>query len=675
MKPTIIILVLLFLFQSCDRNKNENHAFIDQKQEELLFVLSNDSLSGDYKIQYIIDTENEINKIKNDSVRLQNLFKIANRYHYVNDFESYYDVSQKILREAIKIKDTQRIARSLFYIGDYFYEFNVNDSAFYYYNQSEKLYHNQLNYDVINIKLKKAHIYSFIQDYGNSEKLLIEALQAANRIKDNELIYSSYNYLGMILTKTGQYDDAIDYLERGLKVIPKIEGREHYYKTYKAQTYNNIGTAYEYNKNYKKAIVEYNKGLAQDVSTLYPVLHYSLENNLAYAKFKLGDKSVEPTLMKNLKDNDSIGYTAGAIISNVRIAEYYLQQKDSVNSQKHALEANKLANEINDYTFQLETLLLLSSVNKKREGSFLRQYIQLNDSITHEERKEREKFARIAFETDEISKEKELAVAQTEKISIRFWALLSISVLMFVIASLWFKNNQHLSKNKELQFEQDQQKIKQELYEMMLLQHQKIEYGKQAEKKRISQDLHDGVMGRLSGIRLNLFALKMDPNKETIIKSLPYIEAIQDVEKEIRAISHNLNSIAFNSSNGFDTMITELLLPAQDQGIIVETTIDEEIRWNSLSTSDKIEIYRIIQEAIQNISKHAKAKKIRLKILQLEKQILIELQDDGIGFKTGRKANGIGLTNMNSRAIRIKSTLQIDSQQDIGTKISLRIPV
>ena len=93
--------------------------------------------------------------------------------------------------------------------------------------------------------------------------------------------------------------------------------------------------------------------------------------------------------MKNLKDNDSIGYTAGAIISNVRIAEYYLQQKDSVNSQKHALEANKLANEINDYTFQLETLLLLSSVNKKREGSFLRQYIQLNDSITHEERKER----------------------------------------------------------------------------------------------------------------------------------------------------------------------------------------------------------------------------------------------------------------------------------------------
>src|SRR5690606_14955642 len=115
-----------------------------------------------------------------------------------------------------------RIARSLYYIGDYFYEYSINDSAFYYYNQSEKLYLTQLNYDVVNIKLKKAHIYSFIKDYGNSEKLLIEALQASNRMKDNELIYNSYNYLGMILTKTGQYDDAIDYLERALKVIPQI---------------------------------------------------------------------------------------------------------------------------------------------------------------------------------------------------------------------------------------------------------------------------------------------------------------------------------------------------------------------------------------------------------------------------------------------------------------------
>src|SRR5690606_1919330 len=120
-----------------------------------------------------------------------------------------------------------------------------------------------------------------------------------------------------------------------------------------------------------------------------------------------------------------INYSHGMIISNIRIAEYFLSLKDSGSAHEYVSSANAIAKDIKEYSYQLETLLLLSQTDKKQEGKHLREYIRLNDSINNEERKEREKFARIAFETDEISKEKELALAETEKIATRFWAMVS----------------------------------------------------------------------------------------------------------------------------------------------------------------------------------------------------------------------------------------------------------
>lgn len=672
-RPLFAILLLVF---ACTK-KTSDTKYIDDLQSELTQYIYNDSIPNELKIEKIKNLETEIKKIKSDSLRVDHLFNIANNYDFANDFDNFYRLSREILSETEKSKDTFRMARSHYYLGDYFYRFNVNDSAFYYYTQAEKFYKlsKQFSYNLIDIKLRKAYIYSFIKDYGNSEKLLIEALQTSINMKDYLLQYESYNYLGMILTKTGQYEEAIEYLKKALDIIPRIEDvSEHYQKLYLAQTYNNLGSAYQQNKEYQQSIIYFNKGLEQNIQQFFPALHVSLENNLAYSRFKMGDTTVISSMKKNFEDNDSINYAYGKITTNIRIAEYYISQKDSEAAISHAFEANKLANEIEEYSYQLETLLLLSVVDKTGEGVHLREYIRLNDSINNEERREREKFARIAFETDEISKERELALAEADKASTRFWALVGMFIMLLISSTLWYNNKKHKIKNKELRMQQEQQKIKQELYEMLLNQQQKIEEGKQAEKKRISQDLHDGVMGRLSGIRLNLFALKMNPTKETIEKCLPYIEAIQGVEKEIRDISHNLVTIAFNSSNGFDNLLHELLLPLENQNISTEFVSKEEIEWNSINSLNKVEIYRILQEGVQNISKHARAKKVALRIFQLKNKILIELEDDGVGFKPNKSSTGIGLNNMKERAKKINYELNIESHEGRGTKLTLRIP-
>jgi len=92
----------------------------------------------------------------------------------------------------------------------------------------------------------------------------------------------------------------------------------------------------------------------------------------------------------------------------------------------------------------------------------------------------------------------------------------------------------------------------------MLNQQHRIEEGKFIEKNRISQELHDGIMGKLTAIRLNLFILKKRKDPETIEKCLPFIDDIQNIEKEIRQISHDLNQNVFDDNVTFISIVENL---------------------------------------------------------------------------------------------------------------------
>ena len=101
----------------------------------------------------------------------------------------------------------------------------------------------------------------------------------------------------------------------------------------------------------------------------------------------------------------------------------------------------------------------------------------------------------------------------------------------------------------------------------------------------------------------------------------------------------------------------------------------ETISWESISSQVKINIYRIIQEALQNIEKYAEAKNVSVTMSQIGHQVYIVILDDGIGFDTNAKKDGIGLQNMKTRIKEMCGTFSIQSLSGEGTKISLIIPV
>jgi signal transduction histidine kinase len=244
-----------------------------------------------------------------------------------------------------------------------------------------------------------------------------------------------------------------------------------------------------------------------------------------------------------------------------------------------------------------------------------------------------------------------------------------IILLLFVIRT-------QRSKNRELLLKQEQQKVNEDIYNLMLSQQNKIEEGRIREKKKIAQELHDGVLGRLFGARLNLDSLNKIEGADAESKRKNYLSELKNIEQDIREISHDLNREKSALINNFVAIFNNLI---EEQGSLYEPkvhcNISQNIPWDHIANSLKINIYRITQEALQNINKYADASTIAISILEIKDSLQLSISDDGNGFDVQKKSRGIGLQNISSRVQQCDGFLKIESSKGKGTKIQVRIPI
>jgi signal transduction histidine kinase len=389
----------------------------------------------------------------------------------------------------------------------------------------------------------------------------------------------------------------------------------------------------------------------------------------------LSDKVIE--LFKEIeKIADSIKFVPTQVEIKTHLGEYYLYQKDTIKAIFYLKYAQKLAHKNNIFEDELKILKLLQLANPKRANLFSNRYIQLNDSLQDVERATRDKFARIEFETDEITNQKEIVSKENNLLNKRIWIISVFGLLSLLVIVLWFMNKSQKAKTRELLLKQEQQKANEAIYQLMIDQQQQMEEGKNIEKQRISLELHDGVMGKLSAVRLNLYAALY---KENLIENEVFtkqIDEIQEVEKEIRTIAHDLNSNLFSDNANFIGIVKELFTKIENHSQIYFTLqVSEAVNWDLINNSIKINLYRILQEALQNIEKYANAKNVFLTMSLIESnKINIVISDDGIGFDTNKKSNGIGIKNMKARIVELNGKFNIQSELNQGTEINLTIP-
>ena len=656
----------MFFLVGC--NPIEDKSVVKDKLD-LYFEKSSDiNLNNEIKLKFTDSAKVLMQEFKSfDSLAMKNYFKLANRYFTLHDYDNYKVTTDKILKISQSNKDSINIAKAEYYLGDYYLNISKNDSAYYYYLSAEKKYEKIKDLpNLANTILHKAYVLYYEKDFLGSESETIRVLNFANDVIDELLIYECYSHLGASLSGLGDYEKALEYHQKALLEVKKIKN-EVYKAIYKAQTLNNIGFIYLNVNKLNEASQIFSEGLKiKDLEDLQPVLYASLLDNYSYSRFKINPEEGLEDFKKVLNFRNEISDIQGKVNSLNHLTEYYLAQKDTVTAIDYNKEAYKLAKESN---FNREVLISLDFFTKllPKEGlAYAKEYIKLNDDLQRKERATRNKLARIEFETDEIISEKEKISNQQQFILISSLLIISFGFLFYIIL---YQRGKH----KDFAFKQQQQESNEEIYRLMLNNQEEINEVRNTVKRSIALDLHDNILNRLASTRLNLFAISRVQDEVTIKKAIDQVEAIRVIEQEIRAFSHELYNDSILSKSNFKNILEELVKSQQetyslDCKLIYDDTINE------IVPEIKMNVYRIIQEAFNNINKYANATKVML-FLDFDSAgfLYLEIYDNGSGFNTKKVKEGIGLKNMKSRTETIKGELHIESEKNKGTRITLKV--
>ena len=197
--------------------------------------------------------------------------------------------------------------------------------------------------------------------------------------------------------------------------------------------------------------------------------------------------------------------------------------------------------------------------------------------------------------------------------------------------------------------------------------------GQEKERLNISIELHDNVTQILAGCRMFLnMAQKEGVNAAKYLKDTD--DLLLSAISEIRKLSHALAPPDYNGSS-FEESLKRLLDNLQStSGIAVHKNWDT-VALNGLSEKLKLNLFRIIQEQINNILKHAKAKNVKLKIAQTKTAISLIITDDGIGFDTTKQYLGIGLSNIKTRAAIFSGTVTVNSSPLGGCELKVEMKI
>ncbi|WP_299521052.1 tetratricopeptide repeat-containing sensor histidine kinase [Winogradskyella sp.] len=612
-------------------------------------------------------------ELKQDSVILKSGRILSLTYYNAKKDSLYLNINHQNLRLANKLKDSSSLEVVNSNMGGFFHSKELNDSAFFYYSKALKLYDKSKNIrEEARILLNIADIQETEKDYIGAEENAVKAIRLINSVTINEddldRLWILNNLIGIVSLKLKNYDKAIEYHNKAQEIAKKMD-YGYYNNLY---SINNKAIAYRYKNEIDKSIELYEQVISEDSLDYYDSSFYAITlGNLAYTKSFKSDRDIDEiksTFWLGKKVSDTIDDPLAKLGIAIDFSKFYFDIKELDSALYYAERSYDISNEISNNELKLESLLLLAELsNDENAKTYLNEHIKLSDSLLNVERNVRNKFARIELETDQLE-------AENEQISRENFYLLLLSAGLLLTAILVYVVISQRAKNRKLRLIQVQQKANEDIYNLMLSQQDKVDEARTQEKKRISEELHDGVLGRLFGTRLSLDSINFKDGKDAMMTRANYIGQLKTIEEDIRKISHELNT-DFVSGSGFMDIVSELI-ENQTQAYGLEYDFDhtDDISWDAVSNKTKINIYRIIQESMQNIYKHAKAKAIKISI-SLEKNVIcLDIIDDGEGFDTSKNKKGIGLKNMTSRVEDINGKITFTSQFGNGTTVNVKIP-
>jgi signal transduction histidine kinase len=668
-----LLFLSIYIFFSLSHLNAQRKEQVDSINKYVL--LSQDSkIDLRKRLDYALNSLELSKELGVDTIRLRVQLKLATVYFHNEMYDKYIPLNRENLELATILKDSVAITKAASNLGSYYRYAQQNDSSFYFYSKALEFYgKNEVSERNANALLYSADVQQIEKIYTGAEDDAIKALSILDRLPTTEyrldMYWSLYNLLAIISDELQNHEKSIEYYNKSIIYSKQMQNGfiyEIYSINNKANVFRKIGK-------YKEAIALYEQllPLKSKYEAEDPTFYAVVISNIGKTKFESNNYAFEEVeelyksaynIVKRLDDEFIL------MSISLALSKFYLKHnyKDSV--IKYGRDALEISKNISSNETRQEALLILASAIEGEESkNLLKEHIRLTDSLNVAERNVRNKFARVKFDADQLEAENEQVSKENLYLVILLIGLMFTTILIYLFIS-------QRAKNRQLKLIQVQQKTNEDIYNLMLGQQDKVDEARSKEKIRVSKELHDGVLGRLFGTRLSLDSINFKEGKEAMMTRANYIGQLKTIEDDIRKISHELNT-DFVSGSGFMEIVTELVeSQTQAYNLIQEFEYNDDISWDLVSNQTKINIYRIIQESMQNIYKHANANAIKISI-SLEKNVIcLDIIDDGDGFDTSKSKKGIGVKNMKSRVEDINGKITFTSQSGHGTVVNVMIP-
>lgn len=619
----------------------------------------------------------ELEKAQSDAERIRLLNQLTT-YFYPSSYDSvlYYAARAKEMAE--KQSDIKGKIMAIVNRGVAEEIFNTDwDAAIRYYRQAIGLALQYKEPAVLHRLYGVVHnAYVYKGNFPMAMEVARDGLKLASRTGDNAMKLHYTSLAAAAYHRQGIYDKALEEYKQAEKIAFRLnsaEKREAMAQTDLPDIYSGLGDVYTALGDTAMALQllgKARKGFADLRQTPGFLRGYMLVNVI----YKTG---MVYKLSGNL--DRALRYFEDALDSTARIAcnpyekaGYYLQagevlrlKGDRAGAKLYLREGLRISLEIKHAENLRDACLFLSRVYADERlfdsaWYYNQRFMVLKDSITS---------AISKFRTEEIKaiydiSEKNNVIAR--QANTRNILIASFAVLLLSLGFLY--NRYHLRQKNRHQLELNRQQI--ELFNG-------IAAAQEQERKRIAQDIHDGLGSVLSAARLKMTELReFRPELFSDEKFLSGIGLLDEASSELRHISHNIMPATL-SKLGLAPALKNLADKiSTDKGLqvrFIEHGLDKR-----LEEQMEISIYRIILELINNVVKHAAATRATVQLVIYKDYINITVEDNGTGFDTAQlpeSRSGIGLGNVAARVEYLSGKLDIDSRPGKGTTVIVDIPV
>ncbi len=568
----------------------------------------------------------------------------ANNYSYILNLEGKFDSSLFILGKAEAIarleNDSLGLAKVLFNTGSVHRYTGNYEKAIENYTEGQKYAARKGNSrlsaqvdDLLQV------LYSDLRQYDKAIEFGRKAVAYFRESNDLNLLGVALNNLAVCYSHSGRDEEAVPMYREILSIGRKL------------QDLNMEGTALLNLGDYYLKQAQYGE-MVQYYSRAYDIFN---ELNLPEGMvISLRGLSLRSASRGDYPEALRLAKRSAEMAGSNSLAEQQHKSLATVGHVYYAMHDMKSAEEYLGLSKSLEDSLLNEKVHK--------QVLEVESRYKNEMQADRIKSLEAEKLLNEYRMREKVLIIQT---------LIGITVTLLVVSFLLYRNYRNKQK---LQ----QHRIRELETEKQLKVTEAVLKGEEQERSRLAKDLHDGLGGLLSGIKYSFLNIRenlvMTPeNASSFERNLDMLDtSIQ----EMRRVAHNLMPEALFKF-GLDATLREYCSGIANSGALNIRYQSFGIESENPDQSVSVSVYRIIQELINNIIKHAGAQFAMVQISKSGNILLIDVEDDGKGFSPDStdQSKGMGWSNIRKRLEYLKGELTIHSEAGQGTSIHIEIPL